>query len=170
MSCVTYPGWPLSMVSGGFSSCPPPQDCCCDHAWELRPGDVVPRAVDINNWLKQNVADPSSYSADDVLLSLSVTDLNDPTAVWPPVTAVQPPVVGLPLVVGTYFTIQTIKAYNAANGRKGYSFDIKTDANATVNSRLRLDFRFKVISNCNTPYEGNACVLINIRKCFTGAP
>lgn len=170
MSCVTYPGWPLSMVSGGFSSCPPPQDCCCESSWELRPGDLAPRAIDVNNWLKQNVADPSTYSVDDVLLSLVVTDLNAPTAMWPASTVIQPPVTGMPLVAGSYFTINSYKAYNAQNGRKGYSFDIKTDPNATVNSRLRLDYKFRVTSNCNNPYEGGGCVLINIRKCFTGVP
>lgn len=157
-----YTGVPL-MVTGGLS-CPPPQDCCCDNAWELRPGDTAPRWIDVTGWMTANLQKTQDYLLEDPLIALSVTDLTIPGPSWP---IAGPSPVTVPIAVGTYFQINKIQSH-VKDGRFGYSLDIETFDTATINTRLRLDYKFKALSSCHVDYIGTGCVIVVIRKCLTG--
>lgn len=164
----TYPGWPF-MVSGSLTACPPPQECCCEQQWELRPGDIAPRTIEISNWLRQNVAIPANYKPDELLIELKITDLDTPNTSYPPALPAQPPVV-LPLVATTQFQITKITAFvDAKTGRQGYALIVDTLTTARINGRFRLDYKFKALSACDGDFIGTGCVLVVIRKCFTGS-
>jgi hypothetical protein len=124
---------------------------------------LVPKTIDVTNWIKTNLGN-RKVNLDDVLVKLSVVDLNVPAVTYPTIT---PPVVTLPLVAGPYFTIKKVRPFTEVN-RMGYAVDVETSATAIIDSRLRLDYTFTVHQDCGDDYIGNGCVMIIVRKCFTG--
>ncbi|MGE3645433.1 MAG: hypothetical protein AB7F96_16415 [Beijerinckiaceae bacterium] len=157
---LSYPGL-LQSITGNI--CPVPTSCCYDAMIVVKPGEKVPRFIDVSSWIAKNYGPVNDFKVADTLVDWQFKELVGDGAAWPADAAA--PV--LPHTVGTYFTVSAVEAFNGDDKHKGRGYVLTIDVQKTAGEGnvLRLDLSFNVTNNCGMTGRGTFRIAIRIDKC-----